>query len=157
MTTVRAELAQETTVDADPDLVWRLLVDWERQGEWMPCTRVWHVDGPQLGVGTRIAARTGIGPLAFVDPMTVTLVDAPHRYEVVHTGWLVKGVGALVLSAEGGRTHARWWERVEVPGGPLARPVWWVAGPLTRLTFGWALRRLRRLVEEEAGPRPAAS
>jgi len=157
VTTVQAELAQDTTFDADPETVWQLLVDWERQGDWIPHTRVWHVDGPRLGVGTRVAARTAIGPLAFLDTMTLTFVDAPHRYEVVHTGRVVKGVGALVVTPDGERTRVTWWERVEVPGGPLARPLWWVAGPLTRLSFRWALRRLRRLVEAQAPSRPLAS
>ena len=145
-----AEVRLETFVDVPPDRLWRLLVDWERQGDWIPFTRVRQVDGPRLGVGTRIAARTGIGPLGFVDLMTVTAVDAPRRYEVVHTGRVVKGVGAFVVEPAGAGTRFRWWERVEVPGGPLARPIWWVAGPLTRLSFGWALSRLRRLAEAEA-------
>ena len=145
-----AEVRLETVVDAAPDRLWALLVDWERQGEWIPFTRVWQVDGPRLGVGTRIAARTGIGPLAFVDTMTVTTVDAPHRYEVVHTGRVVKGVGAFVVEPHGSGSRFCWWERAEVPGGPLARPIWWVAGPMTRIAFGWALRRLRRLAEAEA-------
>jgi hypothetical protein len=146
---VAGEVRLETVVDVAPDRLWRLLVDWERQGDWFPFTRVWQVDGPRLGVGTRIAARTGIGPVGFVDRMTVTAVDAPHRYEVVHTGRVVKGVGAFVVEPDGARARFCWWERVEVPGGPLARPIWWVAGPLTRLSFGWALRRLRRLAEAE--------
>jgi carbon monoxide dehydrogenase subunit G len=147
---VPGEVRLETVVDVAPDRLWRLLVDWERQGDWIPLTRVWQVDGPRLGLGTRIAARTGIGPVGFVDRMTVTAVDAAHRYEVVHTGRVVKGVGAFVVEPDGTRTRFCWWERVEVPGGPLARPIWWVAGPLTRLSFGWALRRLRRLAEAEA-------
>lgn len=154
MVTVQAEVTLETVVDVAPDRLWRLLVDWERQGEWMPRTAVQHVDGPRLGVGTRITARTGVGPLAIVDPMTVTLVDAPHRYEILHTGRVVKGVGAFVVEPDGVRSRFRWWERVEVPGGPLARPLWWVGGPLTRWGFGWALRRLRRLAEAEAASAP---
>jgi carbon monoxide dehydrogenase subunit G len=156
---VPAELRLDTVVDAAPDRVWALLVDWDRQGEWMPFTRVWRVDGPRLGVGTRIAARTGIGPLAFVDTMTVTAVDAPHRYEVVHTGRVVKGVGAFVVEPHGAGSRFCWWERAEVPGGPLAGPIWWVAGPMTRIAFGWGLRRLRRLAEAEAraAAAPAAS
>jgi len=149
---VQVEVTLETVVDVPPEQLWRLLVDWERQGEWMPRTTVTHVDGPRLGVGTRITARTGIGPLAIVDPMTVTAVDPPYRYEIVHTGRMVKGVGAFVVEPSGTGSHFRWWERVEVPGGPLARPLWWVGGPLTRLAFGWALRRLRRRAEAEAAP-----
>ncbi len=146
---MQAELELAVVVDAEAARLWRLVVDWERQGEWIPRTQVRHVDGPRLGVGTRIVARTGLGRIAFDDPMTVTLVDPPHRYEVVHTGRVLKGVGAFVLEPDGTRTRFRWWERVEVPGGPLARPLWWLGRPLTRLLFGWALRRLRLLAEAE--------
>ena len=150
MTAVQAELSCETRVDVDPEQMWRLLVDWDRQDDWIPFTRTWHVDGPPLAVGTRIAARTGLGPVCFVDTMTVTAVDAPRRYEVVHTGRVIKGVGAFVVEPDGRGTRFRWWERVEVPGGPLAPVLWWVGGPLTRLAFGWSLRRLRRVAETEA-------
>ena len=153
MTAVQAEVTVQTAVAAHPDRVWRLLVDWDRQREWIPFTRTEHVDGPRLGIGTRIAARTGLGPLGFVDTMTVTAVDPPRRYEVVHTGRVVKGVGAFMVEPDGQGTRFTWWERAEVPGGPLAPVLWWVGGPLTRLAFARALRRLRRLAEaEEARP-----
>ncbi len=146
---MRAEVRLQTTVDAPPELLWQLVTDWERQGEWLPCTRVRHVDGPDLAVGTRLLARTAVGRVGFDDPMTVTAVDVPQSYEVVHTGRVVKGVGAFVVEPDGGGSRFTWWERVDVPGGPLAPVVWWVGGPLTRLLFGWALRRLRRLAEAE--------
>ena len=45
MTTVQAEVVVQTEVDAAPDQVWRLLVDWDRQGDWIPFTRTRYVDG----------------------------------------------------------------------------------------------------------------
>jgi len=147
VTKVQAEVRLEVTVAVPPARLWDLLVDWERQARWVPFTRVWYVSGPRLGVGTRIAARTGVGPFAFTDLMTVTAVDAPHRYEVVHTGAVVRGVGAFAVEDDGAGSRFVWWERVEVPGGPLAPVLWLVGGPATRVAFGWALRRLRRLAE----------
>ncbi len=147
-----------TDVDASPDVVWRWAVDWTRQRQWMPLTDVRHVDGPQLGVGTKVVARTGVGPLGFDDPMTVTAVDPPCTYEVLHTGALVKGVGAFEVqprpTAGGERARFVWWERVEVPGGPLAPVLWLVGRPLTKLAFGWALRRFARAVELTPQPQP---
>lgn len=149
---VQAELVVRARIDAHPDQVWRLLVDWERQCEWIPLTRTRLVDGPVLAVGTRIAAHTGLGRVGFVDRMTLTAVDAPRRYEVLHTGRVVQGVGAFVVEPDGSGTRSSWWERADVPGGPLAPALWWVGGPLTRLVFRAALRRLRLLAESERAP-----
>lgn len=141
-------------VDADPATVWSWAVDWTRQRAWMPLTSVRHVGGPEHGVGTRVVARTGVGRLGFDDPMTVTAIDPPHRYEMLHTGRVVKGLGEFrVEPGRTGRvgtaTRFVWWERIEVPGGPLAPVLWLVGGPVTRLGFGWALRRFARAVEAD--------
>ena len=152
--TVQGEVRLAVDVDASPQAVWRWAVDWRRQRLWMPLTDVRHVDGPELGVGTRVVARTGVGPLGFDDRMTVTAVDQPRTYEVLHTGSLVQGVGVFAVeprpTAAGERARFVWWERVEVPGGPLARVLWLVGEPLTRLAFGWALRRFARAVEADS-------
>jgi hypothetical protein len=155
---VQAEVRVGVDVRAAPAEVWRWAVDWERQGDWLPLTRVRHVGGPALAVGTRILARTGVGPVGFDDPMTLTALDAPETgprsYEIVHTGRLVRGVGAFIVEPVGSYARFVWWERIEVPGGPVAPALWVVGGPLTRLTFGWALRRFARAVE--AAPARAA-
>ena len=155
---MQAEVRLDVDVDADPEAVWAWAVDWERQREWIPLTRVRRLDGPVLGVGTRVLARTGIGPLGFDDLFTVTAVATPARgprsYEVVHTGRVVKGVGAFRVEPRGDRARFVWWERVDVPGGPLAPLLWALGGPATRLAFGVALRRFARAVEAEPD-RPA--
>jgi hypothetical protein len=141
-------------VAAEPDAVWHWAADWTRQREWIPLTRVHHVDGPDLGIGTRLLARTGIGRLGFDDPMTVTAVSAlpagARAYEVVHTGRVVKGVGEFRVEPRGAGARFSWSERVVVPGGPLAPALWLVGGPSIRLLFGWALRRFATAVEAEA-------
>jgi len=160
---VRAEMRLHVDVDASPVTVWRWAVDWDRQDRWIPSTRVRRLDGPVLGVGTRVLARTGVGPLGFDDVFTVTAVATPpdgslgpRSYEVVHTGRVVKGVGAFRVEPRGAGARFVWWERVEVPGGPLAPLLWAMGGPVTRLAFGWALRRFARVVEADAAAGPQA-
>lgn len=148
---MRAEVRLHVDVAAHPDAVWGWVGDWDRQRMWMPLTRVRHRDGPALAVGTRVVARTGLGPVAFDDLMTVTSVeDEPggaRWYEVLHTGRVVRGVGLFrVEPRPAGTARFVWWERVEVPGGALAPALWAVGGPATRLAFGWALRRFARAV-----------
>ncbi len=154
---MQAEVRLSVDVDADPDTVWERAVDWTGQREWIPLTQVRHVEGAPLAVGTRVVARTGIGPLGFDDTMTVTSVvspeSGPRSVEVLHTGRVVKGVGEMRVEAHGGGARFWWWERVDVPGGPLAPAVWLVAGPALRLLFGHALRRFAHWVETDTGSR----
>jgi Polyketide cyclase / dehydrase and lipid transport len=152
---VQAEIELQVDVSAPVPTAWSWVSQWPRQQQWIPFTRVRHVDGPVLGIGTRVVARTAVGPLGFDDPMTVTAVgdspDGSRSYEMVHTGRLVHGVGAITVHAVDGGARSRvvWWERVEVPGGPAAPLLWRLGGPVTRLTFGWALRRLARRAEAD--------
>lgn len=154
---MQAEVRLSVDVDADLETVWLRAVDWTAQREWIPLTRVDRVEGAPLAVGTRVVARTGIGPVGFDDPMTVTAVvvpaTGPRSVEVLHTGRVVRGVGEMRVEAHDGGTRFRWWERVAVPGGPVAPAVWLVAGPAVRLLFGHALRRFARWVETDAGSR----
>lgn len=151
---MQAELEVALPVAAPPERLFAVLADWTRQGEWMPATAVRVVDGEPLAVGTQVSARTGLGPLGFTDTMTVTGVargpDGSGLFEVLHTGRVVRGVGTFAAEPDAAGSRFVWWERVEVPGGPVAPLLWLVGGPVTRLLFGWAARRLRRIVEAEA-------
>ena len=48
------EITSRVEVPAEPDALWRLAMDWPRQGDWMLATRV---SGRQ-GVGATVTART---------------------------------------------------------------------------------------------------
>lgn len=121
--------------------VWDALVDWERQGTWMPLTRLEVLDGGP-GLGTRIVARTGLGPLGVADRMTVTAWDPPRAATVTKTGRVMRGSAAFeVLPVSAGESRVVWREALEVPFGVWGRPL----GPLlalgTRAFFSYALRR----------------
>ena len=130
--TVRLECAVE--VDAPPQVVWDLLVDWERQGEWILLTRVRGAQGVGgRGVGGRVEAFTGIGPVGFLDTMVVTAWEPPWRCLVQHTGRVVKGPGAfLVEPLPRGRSRFVWCDDVELPLGRLGREadIAWLAAYL---------------------------
>ena len=151
---MQAELAISIGIHAPADEVWSLVTDWKRQAEWMPQTHVRASGAAPPGIGQSVTARTALGPVGFDDTMVVTAWDPPRRCEVLHTGALVKGVGAFLVEPappDGGMQSSScvftWWERVQVPGGPFAPVLWRVAGPVTRLMFGWAVRRLRAAAE----------
>jgi hypothetical protein len=110
---------------------WTVLMDWERQADWMlDADRVTVVSEQRDGVGVRLAVRTRIfGVPAFTEPMEVTGWDPPRRLEIRH-GSLVAGAGTWTLDPIEGGTLFTWREdiRLAVPvvGGPAAvlyRPV----------------------------------
>ena len=122
---------------------WQVLTDWERQGEWIPATRVRSSDGHR--VGGRIEAWTGIGPVGFLDTMTITAWDPPRRCEVLHTGRLVRGPGAFsVEPVTADHCRVTWEERLDLPWGAVGRLAWPLVYPLARGGLAFALRRLAR-------------
>ncbi|NUP50859.1 MAG: SRPBCC family protein [Catenulispora sp.] len=140
-----AELRVTTDVAVPAERAWAAIADWESQGAWMLATRV---TGTGSGVGAQLAGRTGLGPVGFLDTMTITEWDPPHRCVVLHTGRVVRGTGGFEVAANGEhRCRVVWWERVDLPFGAVGRVGWLVAGPVTRLFFAVSLRRLKRLLE----------
>jgi Polyketide cyclase / dehydrase and lipid transport len=137
---VSAVLRVERVVAGTPGRVWSVLTDWEKQGHWMPATRVSSVDGHQ--VGGRITARTGLGPLGFVDTMTVTRWNPPRLCEVMHTGRVVRGPGSFAVEPVGpDRCRVVWEERLDLPFGMLGRAGWVLVRPLARAGLTLALRQ----------------
>lgn len=144
-------------VQAPATAVWETMVDWRRHGDWAPLTVV-RVTTPRAdGVGAGFVARTGAGPVAFDDPMTVELWrppggdapdDTPGRCEVAKHGRVVLGrAGFSVVPLAGGRCRVDWDEDVTVAPHRVTR----LAGPLLslvgRVGFGATLRAMAREVE----------
>ncbi|MCO8273950.1 SRPBCC family protein [Actinoplanes sp. TRM 88003] len=151
-------------VQAPAAEVWAALVDWPRHGRWAPMTTVRTVTDRADGVGAGFTARTGIGPLAFDDPMTVVVWEPPHgdrlgRCEVTKSGRVVHGRAWFsVTPLPGPRCRVVWFEDVTVVPHGLTR----FAGPLLslagRIGFAATLRALARDVERSpAAPDQAGS
>jgi hypothetical protein len=151
---MRASLRASVSVAAPAGQVWDYLTDWPRQGEWIPFTRVEELaDGHRAG--GRVRAWTGLGPLGFWDPMTITAweqdADGSARCEVLHTGRVLRGEGEFAVTRlDAASCTFTWWERLEVPGGPLGAVAWRVVGPLVQRSVDGALRTLARRVEDAA-------
>jgi carbon monoxide dehydrogenase subunit G len=154
---MRALIPREVAVAAPADAVWGYVTDWPRQEEWIPLTRVEAVDSGDR-TGGRIRAWTGLGGIGFWDTMTITTweTDAQGggRCEILHTGAVVRGEGAFTVTADGAeRSRLVWWERVEVPGGPLGALAWRLVGPVVNAFLGRLLARAGGRVEELHGSR----
>ena len=63
-----SQLRLEVDVAAPVERTWAAAMDWHRQREWMLATRVRPTVGGGHGVGGRIEATTGIGPLGRTTP-----------------------------------------------------------------------------------------
>ncbi|XVV10098.1 SRPBCC family protein [Actinoplanes sp. CA-131856] len=161
-----AEFMVVQEVRGPATVVWKTLVDWPRHGDWAPLTAVRTLPGPAEGKGATFVARTGVGPLAFDDPMTVVAWQSPSgdeagdrlgRCEVVKSGRVVHGRAWFsVTPLPGRRCRVVWYEDVTVSPRKITR----FAGPLLslagRLGFAATLRALARDVESQVGD-PAGS
>ena len=106
-------IAMSLVIKAPIEKVWAALADWESQGDWMLQTKVEVTSEIREGVGTTIAAFTGIGKLGVMDHMVVTSWQPPHICDVLHTGKIIKGTGRfelVVIDAE--TTRFDWSEEI---------------------------------------------
>ncbi|MEU5691519.1 SRPBCC family protein [Actinosynnema sp. NPDC020468] len=122
-------------VDAPAERTWAAATDWERQGEWIPFTRVRLLRGS--GEGAELSAFTGVGPVGFTDTMRVTAWEPPTRCAVTHTGFVVRGTAEFRVVPHGPTSEFVWREDV-----PLPLAVGFAPG------VKWSLRRFARFAEE---------
>ncbi|MDX6226005.1 MAG: hypothetical protein QOE64_2381 [Frankiales bacterium] len=137
------ELVLSIDIPAPQQRVWDAVVDWPTQREWMLLTDVRATADDGVGLGAQLAAFTGIGPVGFLDTMTITAWEPPHRCRVVHTGKVVRGTAAFeVQRLTDGRSRFVWSEWVVLPFGIFGRVGWLFVKPLVALGVRYSLRRL---------------
>ncbi|MFJ3336416.1 SRPBCC family protein [Streptomyces sp. NPDC086766] len=138
----------ERTAPLSVDEAWRRLTQWSRHADVVPLTRITVVTPEPTGEGTRFVARSGVGPLAFDDPMVVTVWHPPADggaglCRLEKRGRVVKGWAEIeVRPGPGGRTRVRWREEVRIAYLPgLFDPV---VERTARTVFGRAVNGLLR-------------
>lgn len=118
---------------------WRRLTTWEHHARHVPFTTITVSTPPPTGVGTRFTARTGVGRVAFDDPMEVVrweppARDRPGRCRVEKRGNTVTGWAEAEVAGQGAGALVVWREEVR----PAALP--WLpdalVAPPARLLFG---------------------
>lgn len=141
------EVTATVVVEAPVDQVYAAFTAWERQGEWIPMTKVRLVEGDG-GAGSLIEAVTTVGPAVLRDEMRVDRVDPPYEVRVVHCGRLLRGPGVMRCTPlAGNRTQMVWHEWFQVPAGVAGRIAWPLLWPGSKASLNFALRRFARLVE----------
>ena len=146
------ELVEQIDVDAQPERVWALLTDWERQGDWMLATEVRTVDGSAQRLHGRLAARTGLPlpggrRLGVLDTMIITRWEPPTLVEVQHTGRIVRGPGTFEVQPRGEHSTVVCTEIWYLPYGLLGQVGWLLSRPLVMWGLRRSLARLATLAE----------
>ncbi|MEU8656509.1 SRPBCC family protein [Actinoplanes philippinensis] len=142
------EFTATVIVNAPAPKVFSAFMDWEKQSEWIPFTRVRVVEGDG-GEGSLVEAVTALGPATLRDELRVVKVNAPYEVRVVHCGKVLKGPGAMRCTAmSGDRTQVVLHEWFQLPAGAVGKIAWPVLWPGSKLGFTGALKRFARLVEQ---------
>jgi hypothetical protein len=153
-----AEVVARVDVAAPPQAVWDKLIDWPSHGEWMVLTKVEPTTDDEHGVGAGIVGVTGVGPIVFKDPMTVTAWQPPPaevaRCEVAHMGSVIRGAGAFEVESTPTGSRIVWTEWVRLPFGLLGDVGWLAVRPVAALFLRISLLRLAKLVEKTHEHRP---
>ncbi|WP_369232458.1 SRPBCC family protein [Streptomyces sp. R21] len=138
----------ERTSPLPPTESWRRLTDWPRHATVVPLTRVTVATPPPTRLGTVFVARSGVGPVAFDDPMEVVVWQPPEggtsgRCRLAKRGTFVTGWAEIeVHPSDDGGSRVVWREELRVRWLPgfLDRPLAWTA----RRMFGRAAEGLLR-------------
>ena len=127
----------------DPDEAWRVLVDWERQADWMADADAIVVTSPQrAGTGITLRVRTRLfGIPAFTETIEVIDWEPPKALTIAH-GPPLRGRGTWTLERTQAGTRFSWAEEVELE----TRALGWLISAAYAPVLGWLLRRsMRRL------------
>jgi hypothetical protein len=142
------EVTATVIVNAPAERVFAAFLNWEKQGDWIPLTKVRVVEGDG-GEGSLVEAITALGPAALRDELRVVKVNPPYEVRVVHCGKVLRGPGTMRCTAmSGDRTQVVLHEWFHLPGGPVGKLAWPVVWPGSKLGFTGALKKFGRLIEE---------
>lgn len=145
-------------IAAPANVVFDAVVDWRGQDRWIPLTTVRAGRNAGIAVGGEVAAYTGIGALGFLDTMTITRWDVPHRVDVLHTGSVVKGIGIMTVRSIGpNQSRFYWAEDLEIPLGMVGKIGWALIKPAFGVGMQAALKRFGELIEAGELGRPLST
>jgi len=119
------DLSLSVDIKASQEEVFKKVVDWESQGDWMLGTKVSRTKNNGQGLGGEIVAWTGIWKFGFNDPMVITQWIEPKIVDVKHLGKVVKGTGSMIVEKiDEKNSKFIWSETIELPLGVVGRIGW---------------------------------
>ena len=106
------------------------VTDWVRHGDFVPLTTIRLTD-------TGFVARTGVGPVAFDDPMDVVEWEPPRFCRLEKRGRVVRGWAEITVEPLDLGSRITWRELARTRG---------VVGPLTRVEAALGRRLFDRVL-----------
>lgn len=143
-----ARLIAQVQVNVTAVVAFEELANWEGQGTWIPATTVRVVAGVGTNADDAIEARSAIGPVGFTDKMRVVRFRRPELIDVVHEGWLIKGLGRMrVIPVDSDNCRVVVVELIRMPLGLVGEVAWLLIKPFARTGLSRSLRRFKTIVE----------
>ncbi len=151
-----AQFECERVVQAPAEQVWDALTDWSAHARWVPLTSI-RVGPEPAGVGATFVGRSGVGPLAFDDPMRVTEWAPPTatgagRCAIIKTGRVIKGSAWFTVTPlpDSSSCSVFWSETILL--GPLAKvPGFsWVASQIGARVFSGVIAKMAHEVRGQS-------
>ncbi|MPZ70226.1 MAG: hypothetical protein GEU71_11970 [Actinobacteria bacterium] len=139
-------LDMAATMPGPPEVVWRLITDWEHQDDWMLEASDFVVLTEQReGIGVEAEASITIGGITTRDRVRVSRWEVEKVLGIEHLGW-VSGEGEIFITPVGETTHLFWRETLKPPLGILGTIGLTLFKPLMSRIFRRDLRVLQSLV-----------
>lgn len=138
-------------VPLSPEETWARIVDVTAHGRVVPFTTGVGPAPVDVVTGSRLIARTALGPIGFDDVMTVSSCEPARYVQFVKVGKVLGGRIAVewasVDGAWGESTHVRWQQTVEFPWArrlpnALARTAAAIGAPALALGYRHYLPRV---------------
>jgi hypothetical protein len=141
-------LTFKITIHADQQVIFDYLSDWEKQSDWILFTTVKIVANSVRQQDTTLLATTKLGPISFVDTMTVSDWQPFEKIVVEHTGRIILGKGVFtVQKISADRCVFVWQEVTPLPFGLFGRLGLLLIKPLLNILFGMSLKKLKNNIE----------
>lgn len=103
------EIVREVTLPQSE--AWSRLTDWRRHGDFVPLTTITLTPHG-------FTARTGVGALAFDDPMEIVTITEPSFCRLEKRGRIVTGWAELTVESTTSGSRVVWREDIHVKGTP---------------------------------------
>ncbi|MEA2555847.1 MAG: hypothetical protein QOI60_1178 [Actinomycetota bacterium] len=145
-------VSRSVEIPASPAVVWAVLLDWERQPEWMrDADRVEVRSTAREGLGVLIAVKTRVFNVPLFTELLEVVGWAPPTLLVMAHRSGIRGRGEWLLEETAGGTRFTWTEDLGLPVPLMGEVALMVYRPFMRWLMRGAMDDLADFVRREGG------